>query len=83
MGNTISFTNNESSNVKEFDEKSTYLNDLSQSQHLLESLKLRTSNSLIEPSDTLKVSIYNDSNVLIHTFNDVRLMTLKYGKKKC
>ena len=64
MGNTISFTNNESSNVKEFDEKSTYLNDLSQSQHLLESLKLRTSNSLIEPSDTLKVSIYNDNNVI-------------------
>ena len=64
MGNTISFTNNESSNVKEIDEKSNYLNDLSQSQHLLESLKLRTSNSLIEPSDTLKVSIYNDNNVI-------------------
>ena len=64
MGNTISFTNNESSNVKEIDEKSNYLNDLSQSQHLLESSKLRTSNSLIEPSDTLKVSIYNDNNVI-------------------
>ena len=64
MGNTISFTNNGSNNVEEFDEKSSYLNDLSQSQHLLESLKLRTSNSLIEPSDTLKVSIFNGNNVI-------------------